>query len=239
MKQLLLSAIWVLSIHNIYGQDKTAAEFLPDLEWGQGSLLLNDGTEKSGLLRFNDREGGIVSYENGSERHSFNARSILGFEFFDERIQRQRVFYTLDFDEGHGQGKRPVFFEVLKDLKTFAMISKVDPIRIKQQQSAMASTPGGGTVVTKIRQTETVYILTPEGEIKPYLKLTRKVVDRVLLDKNKMKDKVLDADLLEKYFLEPGYSSMITYAEERKLDLEDKEDLIKILEHYSLVMNKD
>ena len=95
---------------------------------------------------------------------------------------------------------------------------------------------GSGGLTTKIYQDETVYVLTGDGEIKPYLKLTRKIVDRLSYDREKMKDKLLDRKILETYFPEPGYSSMKKFAEENDLEFGVKEDLITILNHYCEVM---
>jgi len=122
MKDLLTTSLLLCCFSFGFTQDKISQELLPDLEWGEGSIMLNDGTEKKGLIKYNDKEGGLVSYDQGAESHSYTARSILGFEFFDERLNRQRVFYTLEYEDDQTVGKRPMFFEVLKDLKTFAVI---------------------------------------------------------------------------------------------------------------------
>lgn len=225
------------------GQDKMFKEMLPDIEWGEGSVILNEGTEIKGSIRYNDKNG-LVSFESGSDNRSFTARSILGFEFFDHAVNRQRIFYTIEYDDSKGNGKRPLFFEVLKDFKTFAVLAKMDPVGIKQKQNqgaafsngAIAVGVGGGTT-TKINQTETVYIMNSTGEIKPYLNITRKVVDRTLYDRSKIKNKIIDDSLLKEYFVEPGYSKMIQYAEGKNLNFDVKEDLLLILEYYQDVMN--
>lgn len=239
---LLFTVVSLLLSNGTLGQEKMAEEMLPDIEWGEGSIMLNDGTAIEGLIRYNDKNG-LVSYEQGSDSRSFTARSILGFEFFDYRVNRQRIFYTIEYEDAQGQGLRPLFFEVLKEFKTFAVLTKMDRVEIEMKKD-----PGGtfynGTIAvtvnndpkTIITQTETVYIMNPAGEIKPYLRLTRKIVDRKLYDRSRIKRKILDNDLLKEYFVEPGYSKMIRYAEENDLDFEVKEDLLRLLEYYQEVM---
>ena len=52
----------------------------------------------------------------------------------------------------------------------------------------------------------------------------------------KKKKKVVDKDLFRDYFVEPGYSKMMEYAEANDLEFNQKEDFIKILEEYKKVM---
>jgi hypothetical protein len=249
MKAQSFLSVFSLAIVSLFltpiaqGQDKMFEEMLPDIEWGEGSVILNEGTEIKGSIRYNDKNG-LVSFESGNDNRSFTARSILGFEFFDYAVNRQRIFYTIEYEDSKGNGKRPLFFEVLKDFKTFAVLAKMDPVGIKQKQNQGAAISngvigvgvGGGTT-TKINQTETVYIMNSTGEIKPYLNITRKVVDRTLYDRSKIKNKIIDDSLLKEYFVEPGYSKMIQYAEGKNLNFDVKEDLLLILEYYQDVMN--
>ncbi|HEY9048742.1 MAG TPA: hypothetical protein VIN08_22715 [Ohtaekwangia sp.] len=228
---ILLNAI------QLFGQEKKFEELNPDLiEWGEGSILLNDGQELKGLVRFNDKNG-IVSFESGNTSRSYVPRSVAAFEFYDEKLKRQRVFYSLEFEDKDNV-KRPFFFEVLRDFKTFAVISKIDPVEIEQWTTSPASfssngitTVVGGTggTVTKITQTETIYFLGSKGEIEPYLKLMRKIVDRTLYDRKKTKQKILDDDILRKYFNESEISNMIDYSEKNNLHFDNKEEFIKIL----------
>ena len=232
-----LVVILLSSTFSVSGQEKINEELMPDIEWGEGSIMLNDGTEIKGLIRYNDKNG-LVSYERGNDNRSFTARSIMGFEFFDHVLQRQRVFYTIQHDDGKATGKRPLLFEVLKDFKDFSVLSKMNPVEIKQKQNQHTVWNGttnitvdGGTT-THINHTETVYILDETGELKPYLEITRKVVDRLWYDRTRMKSKVIDEDVFKSHFTEPGYSKMLQYAKAENLEFTIKEDLLKILEYY-------
>lgn len=232
---LLLMVIFTTT----YSQGEYAGMMLPDLEWGQGSVMLNDGTELKGMLKYNDKVG-MLSFENGSDSRSFTARGITGFEFFDEKVQRQRVFYTLEYmDEEREAAKRPYLFEVLKEFSNFAVVSKIDPVVVTQSTGSPGAYPlleGTATTSTKIILTESVFVLTSDGDIKPYLKLIRYIHDKTMFDIDKTKRKIVDRKLHKAYFIEPGYSKMLEYIKREDLDMEDKEDFIKALSYYKDVM---
>lgn len=196
------------------------------------------------MVRFNDKNG-LVSFEAGRDNRSFTARSILGFEFFDEKVARQRIFYTVEYADKDEPLKRPLIFEVLMDLKDFAVLSKLDPVEVKQKVTSYNNVynaiTGVEELTTTVRLNETVYILLPSGDLKPYLKVSRKHIDRTffnkLLDTDRTSTQVVDNNLLKDYFPEPGYSKMIKYAQDSHLFLDDKEDLIKVLEYYKSISN--
>ena len=89
-------------------------------EWYEGSLMTTDGTELKGLLWFNDNNG-VLSFRTGEATRVFTARSVAGFEMFDENQQKQRVFYSLEYEDPDQPGaKRAYFFELLNDFGKFA-----------------------------------------------------------------------------------------------------------------------
>jgi hypothetical protein len=253
MKRIVFFGIAMITTSLIYGQDRIVKDMIAeDLEWGEGSIILTDQTEIMGLVKFNDKSG-LLSYTEGNDSRSFTARSVLGFEFFDEKIGRQRVFYTLEYAGKEDQLKRPVFFEVLKDFNDFAVLAKTDPTEFEVKNYTSGAAINGipiassnGPTTTKMYYSQTVFILTPSGDLKPYVKLIHKIVDKDRgfwsdadreLTREKFKSKILDNDLLEKHFPEPGYSHMMDFVAENRLDLETKEDLIKALEYYKTIRN--
>lgn len=227
-------AIWIVLctiVTSGYAQDVTEA-LLPKMEWGAGSILLNDGTELKGLVKYNDRTG-LLSYENGNDSRSFTARHIVGFEFFDEGVQRQRFFLTLEYKDEDRDDKRPLLFEVLKEFKDFAVLSRYEDVEMKHKSTNTSyyyTNNLGGTSVT-IQLTEKVYVLTNTGDIKPFLNLTYHYGSGMFASQRRTKS-VTDKTVLKKYFPEPGYSRMQEYVKKEKLDMEDKEDYIKALTYY-------
>lgn len=192
-----------------------------DLEWGEGSILLNDGTELKGLIKYNDRAG-ILSFESGATSRSFTSRRVSGFEFYDEREKKQRIFYSIIYEDAETNAKSPLFFELIKDLKTFAVITKTDRVKIEAKSSGGGPSANGGYVgvstTYSASQLQTIYFMDSQGNIVPYMKATKKK-----LDTNRPK---------------PMYSKLEKYADDNKLDFDEKEDFFKILDYYETLINE-
>ncbi len=220
-------------------QDKMVNSIIPvSIVWSQGSIMLNDGTEIKGLLKYNDKSG-LLYYENGNDARSFNARGVVAFEFFDERLSKQRLFYSFPY----GDPLVPSFFEVVKEYKSFAVLSKVDPIDIEHKQ---VSTPGNYNAYTgtlahdrnvgtsvEISQTETIYFMNDAGDIKPYVQIVEKEIDGVFFDRSKTKNKMLNETLLQEHVGSAMHTKLVAYSKENKLSFKRKVDLVQILDHYS------
>ncbi|MBT1701161.1 hypothetical protein KK083_29995 [Fulvivirgaceae bacterium PWU4] len=206
--------------------------------WYDGSIMVNDGTELVGLLRYND-DTGVLSFESGSISKSFTAKSVAGFEFFDEERNKQRVFYVFSYPDPQTDIVSPLFFEVVKEFKTFAVLSKTDPLQMKQKSHTTSGTtpsgsygPGYTYTSTEILQVETIYIMDPNGQIMPYARIVEKEIDdNYLFDRSKVKNKLIDDELLETY-TKPHYETLVKFADENKLSFKRKNDLVRILEHY-------
>jgi len=209
-------------------------------EWGEGSIMLNNGTELKGALRFESKTG-LLSYQNGDINKTLTSKSVVGFEFFDESINKQRVFYSFPYKDPKTDIIRNFFFEALKEFKGFAVLSKVDPVDIDQkfQNTYPAVNPvtgnpyvgGAAYPVTEVSQTETIYIMDAGGEIKPYIKITEKEIDRMVFDSSKTKNRMLNEYLLKKY-TQPYYEKLAAYARENKLSFKRKTDLLTLLDYY-------
>jgi hypothetical protein len=226
---------------NSFAQDKAAEAILPvNLAWSEGSILTNEGAELFGLLRYNDKSG-LLSYENGNRSSTYTARGVVAFEFFDDRIQKQRVFYSFPYEDVHGI-KRPLFFEVVMEFKEFAVLSKVDPIDISHKT---VSTGGGFNPATntithgnnygtsiEISQTETIYLMDSETNIKPYVRIVETDIDGVFYDRKKTKNKMLDNDLLAEFVGKEVNEKLVDFAKEQDLSFKDKNDLMRIFSYY-------
>lgn len=250
MKYLICLVVAVWSVCQAGAQDEKGArwELLNDKTgWSEGSILLSDNSQITGMVKYNDREG-VLSYYDGDNKRVFGPRSVLGFEFFDDAQQRQRVFYTLDYEV---QGsKKPMIFEVLREFKTFAVLVKFDPVQSEYRTSTWSnpntgrgySSPGmsggGRTVLT---QTETVYFMGTDGEVEPYFQNTveQNGMRSLFTGKDdRVKSKVIDRDLLEKYTGPELYAKLTAYAKETDLKFKTQDDLLKILDHHKDQLKK-
>lgn len=228
--------------------------YIAEEGWSEGSLALNDGTELKGLLKYNDKTG-IVSYQNGRDSRSLIARSVAGFEFWDESLQKQRVFYTFPYEDEKDNIIKPFFFEVLFEFKSFAVLSRAEMPEINVKSKSIynandnrpvaerglpgnpisTSTYFGSTA--QVSQTEIVYFMNAEGKIEPYIEVVEKESDGFLVDKSRTTNKMIDKDLLEKYTGEL-YPKLRQYAEENNLKFKRKSDLMRILDYYAAMVGQ-
>jgi hypothetical protein len=214
-------------------------------EWFDGSLMLNNGHEIRGLIKYNDKTD-IVSIESARLSKSFTARQVKAFEFYDEVEKKQRVFYSVDIEDRVYQVQRPLFFEVLVELQDFALLSKIAPIRVDKREyatPAMFNPATGGFSAGRyygypstISHTETLFFFTRDGKLKPFLEIKEKEIDGMFGDRSVVKNKVVNPDLLKRY-TSSHYSQLISYAEKNDLNLKEKEGLVSLLNHYRHLKN--
>ena len=214
-------------------QQKVMEELETDNEWSEGSILLANGTELKGLVQFNDRIG-VINFQDGKESKAMTPRGVTAFEFFDGIENKQRLFYSMEYKPSEKEAKRPWFFELLQDFGPFAIVSKIDPV--VANEAAYIDRNQNITYKGVISQTETVYFLTEDGMIEPYLQVRRKIVDREKLFGSDFRDresnsvKILDKKLIFKFFTEDEVKQMERFAIDNNLDKELKDDFVKMLE---------
>ncbi len=238
MRLLLLLSLLLFSFPGINAQSYDG--LLAGPEWFDGSVLLTNGREIKGLIKYNDKTD-IVSIESGRISKSYTARHVQAFEFYDEIAEKQRIFYAVEVEDRSYNVKRPLFFEVLADLKNFAVISKLAPIRIDKREYATPAmfNPATGVFTagryygypSTISYTETIFFLSRDGELRPFLEITEKEIDGMFADRSVVKNTILDADLLEK-FTGSHYRTLMQFSRKKNLDLKNKEDLIALMTHY-------
>lgn len=215
------------------------------LEWNDGSIMLTSGEELKGMVRYNDQEG-LLSYTDGQETRALNARNVAGFEFYDQELHKQRVFYTFELKNDPESPVRPYFFEVVQEFRQFAILSKVDPIEVERRHTSdVLAAPGSfvaGGNYKVLSQTETIFFMNAKGEIEPYLRVIvrddmnadwTRVARPELWGTGRDKTKMVDEDLLAEYVSEPVYKQLKQYAKENDLKFRSKPDLLKILQYYA------
>lgn len=234
----MLSLIVICTIS--YAQGDVAQSMLPEIPWLRGSVVLNDGTQLTGNLKYNDRVG-LLAFEDGfGDNRSFTARTIVTFEYMDERVNRRRVFYSLEFADPEREGSmRPFVFELLKEFDDFALLSRFDAMDIRQVVAPVSFTsmPATSSPRTIIDLAETVYLMTPEGTIEPIFRLSEFIADGGVFDSEKKKRRIVDR-MLKPYFNEDAYMEMMAYVDREKLDIWEKEDFIKALELYGQAVDR-
>jgi hypothetical protein len=218
----------------VYAQDHM--ELLADVEWNEGSVSLTDGHTVEGLVRYNPKVG-VLSFEDeiNGDQTSYTASSVTGFEFFDERLKRQRTYFSLVPDEKQSGINKQTFFEVLLQLERFAVLSRIDPLDVKQKSSPGSMSPNGsftpGMVSEFIEQDETIFFADDIGNFLPYLRITNRS------DRRKVKTEVINAYLLPMY-TGTYFDEVQKFSDKEKLSFKKKEDLILILEYYNDLLQR-
>lgn len=241
--KLLLISLQVFLVSVIAPcQDKLVTKHLLENvhKWSEGRVFLTDGSELTGLVRFDDNSG-ILSFRDGDFSKTLIAKSASGFEFYDEELARQRFFFSREYDDGITYGKY-YFFEVLMELDHFALLSKVDPIAVEINNGGSAPymapyggavLPGGSYSTTEVHQTETIFVMGKDGEILPYVRILEKEISGLFGGK-RTKNKFYQKDLLEKY-TGRHYQQLEAFAKKNGLNFKIKSDLLEILNHYSVL----
>lgn len=238
-KWLFLAIIACFSLSDIaLAQRKRSTILKYDAKHRDGKVLLTDGTELSGGIAFNDNEG-IITLVDGTDSKAFNSRDVLKFEFYSDELGRYRVFYSLEYNDPETGVKDAEFFEVLKELSSFAVLVRIERLKT-QVRSGLSSpylsgTPASTTMTngnsTKITQTQTVFFMNERGDMEPYLRFTEKELQGNVLDWNEKHSQYINADLFKKYTGE-HFKQLVEYARANKLSFKRKADITTILDKY-------
>jgi hypothetical protein len=202
--------------------------------WSNGTILTNEEEELSGKLLYNDLQC-ILFYHDGKTEKTFSSRQVKMFWFFDSLKKANRYFYSLEFEDRKFNVRQPMFFELIKEFKTFAVLTKVDPVQFNEAPGQPRGTqyvvkePNGGM---RIQQFETICFMSSTGLIEPYLELDITIKNGVPEERVRNKQTILNKDLFEKYFGEKANHQIMTFVKHNELQLNHKEDFLKILEYY-------
>jgi hypothetical protein len=242
MKKLVWLAVFVLLWSSLFSQpeprtgNRSKKKESPEeiLPWSEGSVLLTDETELKGEVRYDDRNG-VLSFRDGDDSQAMTERRVVTFEFYDERLERQRRFITLPYEESPG-AVQSYFFEVLKELKTFAVLAKANPLAVTTHNTPSGPNNMPSGRVTVIMHLETVYIMCQDGEIRPFFENSIRHNNKTLKrteGENSMGSNLRPAALIE-CVGHDRYTLLKKYARENNLSFERKEDLMKIMDYYVL-----
>jgi hypothetical protein len=234
--------IATLFVSNVYGQQKFAEAMIPDsIKWSEGSIVLNDGTQLNGLVRYNDKTG-ILYYQQGEDSKLFLSRNVFSFSFLDLTKRKPTQFYSLSYEDPTGI-LTPYFFEVLFEFEKFSVISKIDLPTINVI-STYSNSPNG-TMTKKTGEyyggfsiKETIYIMDSKGKIEPLVQVIDTEYDRNDANDSKTKSKILNKRLLNIY-TQPYHDKLMSFVNERGLSLKNKSHLLIIFEYYSELLSHE
>jgi hypothetical protein len=225
-----------------------------NIESNEGTVILNDGKELTGLLAYNDKTG-ILKFERGNDSRSLTARNVMAFEVYDPNFDDNRMFYSLQKEDPETGAIRPFFFELIKDFKSFAVLVRKEPVNIKDKtdwnplsnnnlnSNPNANNPNsysglGSRGKTVIEQVETFYLLSPQGSPEPYFSriVSNNAEKNLFVKDQKVKEKFVSKDLLKEY-VGSNFEKLQAYADENRLSFKEKSDFLKILEYYETLLD--
>jgi hypothetical protein len=219
---------------------------LAGTEWYEGIVVLDNGQILRGIIKYNARNE-VLSYESGQFSKSFAPKHVTAFQFTDDATGCQRVFYSIPFEDSRNNIERKIFFEHILDAGDFMVLSKVSPLRLeKKEYNPPAFIPIAGSITggkyygypTAFNSSETLFFMTKQGMITPYLETSEREIDGVFFDRTRKRNKILNRDIL-KHLTKPYYTQLISFAKKENLLLNSKDDVIRILNHYKKLQEKD
>jgi hypothetical protein len=240
MRPLLIALLFASSFFVCAQSSVEDTDIFPGPEWYTGTVVLNSGLEINGLIKYNDKND-ILSFENGRDSRSFTARSVKTFKFYDEIGRKTRSFCSVSIEDTKHNVKRPLFFEVVMELKDFAILSKLSPIKFEKREYTTPAifNPGTGSFSagryygfpSSVSMTETLFVLSADGIIRPYLQIVEKDIDGIFFDRTKMQNRILDEDAI-RINTGSAYKELTSFARKNDLSFKEKNDLILIMQYF-------
>jgi len=193
-------------------------------EWREGSIVLNDGTQLSGLIQYNDRVS-LVNFKKDdfSSEESFTEKRILGMQFYDGDADRIRRFanFNIQLDETGWQGT--MLFEILFEFEDFAVLSRhMANILLREKTIYGASEESNSKV--GYEQFEYIAIANGEGKLTIVMALKGLVKDVQLL---KIKERATLFKKELKKCLGDHWKEFERLVNANSLDLERRDDFLK------------
>jgi len=220
---------------------QTDSDVIGDADWGEGTIMLQGGSVIEGLIRFDEKRE-IISFEKGKDSRTLTASKIIGFEYFDSRINKQRVFFSIAYAGELGTSNG--IFELVTQFSDFDVLKRISPIEFEVKSSRLADAFNDPTSsplyqprtqnkanTVRSEQVETIYFANGMDKVVPVLEITYINVERGVFDRTAQKSKLVEKDVLKSFFGE-YYDRLKSYANSKNLDFENKEDLILVLEQF-------
>jgi hypothetical protein len=205
--------------------------------WYRGEIKLRSEKTLVGFIQNNDRLGLIkfkTNLDTDDTEESFQEKSILALEYFDTDRNKLRIFYSFNYKSEESGFSGSLLFEVIKDFKTFAVLSKKSKMDLvgKDNSGMEGFSKAAGLI---IGQKEGFFCVDETGKLEYFLIVEYTMKDGIMRDKKKNKIKYKEA-VLRKYFNE-HWDEIKEYAAENGLRFSNKDDIVSLLDQYDLLSN--
>jgi hypothetical protein len=199
--------------------------------WYEGKVTLQD-TSLACTLRYDDLSG-ILKYkahDNPIEVKTTRAYDITGFNYLDT-LNRHRVFISVPYDINENGTMVPVFFEVLKEYKHFALLSGKLPMETLKKINPATFSGYGPALSTSFQQREVLCIFDDNGNLLPYLQVTNQKLRKRTSGGY---GQILNEDVL-KHYVGTDFAQLEEFSNKNKLSFGKKEDLLIIFDYYDKI----
>jgi hypothetical protein len=200
-------------------------------EWNAGFIELIDNSVRKGFIQHNDGLR-LIKFKTNStdaEELSFHEKRILAMEYFDAATSKKRRFYTLNIREEDSGFTGAVLFEIILEMKAFAVVSRryVGQQSIRKRSSSSKKLRDSKESHNKF---ERIYIVDQGGKVEllstvavPEKGKTKPVARPV--------EPFFDQAVLAKY-TGSNWRTVKAHVKEKRLHLKKKADLLKALTYY-------
>jgi hypothetical protein len=231
MKTALTTILLIILCSASYAQNASNRE-----GWTKGSITLTNGTTLQGYVTYNHRED-FITYRDGDNNKVFTSRNVIQIRFYDATQGGDRIFVSLPYTADYtSQDQTPyIIFEVLKEFRDFAVLSRSAPAEagfLASTKNVIMSTPITRSYLPETIQEETVYIVDDKGTIRPYFKEVYRENAHASERDEHSKAKILNERLLAEYIGFSKYQKLQEYASENHLNFHQRAGFMQVLSYY-------
>lgn len=229
---IFLFVCFTLFGSELFSQNKRERILVYDSTVFEGKIVLIDGVELVGKVKYDYKEG-LLSFKDDINPRALQPEEVAFFEFRDPKSGKKKTYYSIEYRDPDTGFKDFYFFEVMKELKNFAVVAKMD--RIHAESFGPAAPALANKDYKKMSQTETIFFLTSKMELKPYVKIVEDETEGMVDFHYKMN--VYINKILFEAFTGIYYSRLEEFAKKNKLSFKSKKDIVTILDEYEELTN--
>jgi hypothetical protein len=211
--------------------------------WREGVIFNIDGTESTGLLRYNDQLGTVSYRDKEDNEYNFRAHDISGFQFAHRHLDEPDHFKSIEsFNE-----KAKVswdFYGLLMEMEQFKIWIKVEPLYPEIIRPATGVIidpfyPGmirpGTSPRSILKRAVILYFSTNyNNEFHELIKFeTKSSISGIPDSPESDRRPKLKMKPFEKFIGSAKFEALKKYAKREKLNWKSKRDAIKILSHFN------
>ncbi len=209
-------------------------------QWVSALITFKNNESIEGLIQHNLYTGNIIYQDPSGEKIPINENRILSMEYSDPATGLYRVFYAFEFKDKETGRVDEMLFEIVKDFKNFAVLSKYLPatslgnLSDNDDFDILASRKHGSVY----GQAEIILFVGEEAELELYFILAYLKKDGLLFDQTKFKVQVVDKKLPKKY-LKDYWSEVEAFMDENRFNLKSKRELFQVLDYYESLVEQE